>query len=129
MRVVTEMEGYELEGEQPLDEEPRQIDALDAEEAAREDDDEEGEKHARNRSQTLIEPLQKQLVGTDENALQGTVNHEVPRRAVPQSADEEAEPKVEVFPRLGLHPTAAQGEVEVVFDEHTESLVPTPPKL
>ena len=129
MRVVTEMEGYELEGKQPLDEEPRQIDALDAEEAAREDDDEEGEKHARNRAQTLIEPLQKQLVGTDENALQGTVNHEVPRRAVPQSADEEAEPKVEVFPRLSLYPTAAQGEVEVVFDEHTESLVPTPPKL
>lgn len=57
MRVVAEVERRKLEGEKPLDEKPRKVDTLDAEEAAREDDNEEGEKHARNRTQTFIEPL------------------------------------------------------------------------
>ena len=39
MRVVAKMEWREIEGEQALDEEPRQVDALDAEEAARQHDD------------------------------------------------------------------------------------------
>ena len=59
MRVVAEVERRELESKEPLDEQPRKVDALDAEEAAREDDNEECEKHARNRAQTLIEFLQK----------------------------------------------------------------------
>ena len=92
VRIVAEMERREVESEEPLDEKPRQVDSLNAEEAARQDDDEEGEKHRRDASQTLIELLQKQLVSADEDTLQGTVNHEIPRCAMPQTADEEAEP-------------------------------------
>ena len=76
-----------------------------------------------------MESAPKQLVGTDEDALQSTVDYEVPSRAVPQAADEEAEPKVEVFACFGLHTATAQGEVKIVLDEHAEGLVPTPPKL
>ena len=61
--------------------------------------------------------------------MQGTVDHEVPCRAMPQAADEEAEPQVKVFAGFGLHAAAAQGELEVVLDEHAEGLVPTSPKL
>ena len=129
VRVVGEVERREVEGEEALDEEPRQVDALDAEEASGQHDDEEGEKHARDAPQALVEFLQEQLVGADEDALQGTVNHKVPCRAVPQAADEEAEPQVEVFAGFGLHAATTQGEVEVVLDEHAESLVPTAPKL
>ena len=92
VRVVGEVERGEVEGEEAFDEQPRQVDALDAEEAARQDDDEEGEEHAWNAPQTLIELFQEELVGTDEDALQGTINDEIPRRAVPQAADEETEP-------------------------------------
>ena len=46
--VVAEVERRELEGEQTLDEHPRQIDALDAEEAAGQHDDEEGEEYTWN---------------------------------------------------------------------------------
>jgi len=129
VRVVAEVERREIEGEEALDEEPRQVDALDAEEAASEHDDHEGEKHAWDAPQSLVEFFQKQLVGTDEDALQGTIDHEVPRCTVPQAADQEAEPQVEVFAGFGLHAAAAQGEVEVVLDEHAEGLVPTAPKL
>ena len=45
--VVAEMERNKIEGKQPLDEQPRQVDAFDAEEAARQHDDEEGEKYTR----------------------------------------------------------------------------------
>ena len=127
--VVAEMERNEIEGKQTLDEQPRQVDALDAEEAARQHDNEEGEKYGRDAPQSLVELLEEEFVGTDEDALQGTIDHEVPSRAVPQAADEEAEPQVEVFARFGLHAAAAQGEVEVVLDEYAESLVPTSPKL
>ena len=92
VRVVAEVERREIEGEEALDEEPRQVDALDAEEAASEHDDHEGEKHAWDAPQSLVEFFQKQLVGTDEDALQGTIDHEVPRCTVPQAANQEAEP-------------------------------------
>ena len=129
MRIVTEVESFEIEGKQTLDEHPRQVDALDAEEAARQHDDKEGEEYARNPAQPFVELLQKQLVRADEDALQGTIDYEIPRCAVPQARDEEAEPQVEVLAGFGLHTAAAQGEVEVVLDEHAEGLVPTPPKL
>ena len=45
VRIITKVERNKVEGKQALDEHPRQIDALDAEEASRQDDDEEGEKH------------------------------------------------------------------------------------
>ena len=43
--IVAKVERHKVEGKQALDEHPRQVDALDAEEASRQDDDEEGEKH------------------------------------------------------------------------------------
>ena len=129
VRVVAEVERREVEGQEACDEEPRQVDALNAEEATRQHDDEEGEKHARDAPQPFVEFLQEQLVGADEDTLQGAIDHEVPRRAMPQAADEEAEPQVEVFACFGLHAAATQGEVEVVLDEHAEGLVPTTPKL
>ena len=129
VRVVAEVERRKVEGEEALDEEPREVDALDAEKATRQHDDEEGEEHTRDAPQTFVEFLQKQLVSADEDALQGTIDYEVPRRAVPQTADEEAEPQVEIFARFGFHAATTQREVEVVFDEHAESLVPTTPKL
>ena len=107
MRVVAEMERSKVEGEQAFDEHPRQVDALDAEEAARQHDDEEGEEHTWNPPQSLVELLQEQLVGADEDALQGAVDHEVPRCSMPQAADEEAEPQVEVFAGFGLHAATA----------------------
>ena len=73
VRIVAEMEGSEVEGKQALDEHPRQIDALDAEEATGQHDDKESEEYTRNSPQSFVELLQKQLIGTDENALQGTV--------------------------------------------------------
>ena len=129
MRVVAKVERCEVEGEEALDEEPRQVNALDTEETARQHDDEEGEEHARDAPQTFVEFLQKQFVGADEDALQSAIDHEVPRRAMPQATDEEAEPQVEVFPRFGFHAATTQREVEVVLDEHAESLVPTTPEL
>lgn len=48
VRVVAEVERCKVEGKQALDEEPRQVDALDAEEATRQHDDEEGEEYARD---------------------------------------------------------------------------------
>ena len=57
--VVAEMEGRKVEGEQALDEHPRQVDALDAEEAAGQDDDKEGEKHRRDTPQSFVELLQE----------------------------------------------------------------------
>ena len=69
VRVVAEMERRELKGKQTFDEQPRQVDALDAEEAAGQHDDEEGEEHARDASQPFVEPLQEQLVSADEDAL------------------------------------------------------------
>ena len=129
VRIVAEMEGSEVEGKQTLDEHPRQVDAFDAEEATGQHDDEECEKYTRNPPQSFVELLQKQLVGADEDALQSTVDHEVPRRTMSQTADEEAEPQVEVFARLSLHAATTQGEVEVIFNEYAEGLVPTTPKL
>ena len=85
MRVVAEVERRKLEGKQTLDEHPRQVDALDAEEAARQHDDEEGEKYGRDAPQSLVELLEEEFVGTDEDALQGTVDHKVPRCAMPQT--------------------------------------------
>lgn len=43
--VVAEMERSEVEGKQALDEHPRQVDALDAEEATGQHDDEESEEY------------------------------------------------------------------------------------
>ncbi len=83
MRVVAEMERREIKGKQALDEHPRQIDALDAEEAAGQHDDEEGEEHGGDAPQSFVELLQEQLVGADEDALQGTIDHEVPCRTMP----------------------------------------------
>ena len=48
MRVVGEVERREVKGKEALDEEPRQVDALDAEEATRQHDDEESEEHRRD---------------------------------------------------------------------------------
>ena len=90
--VVAEVERRELEGKQAFDEQPRQVDALDAEEAAGQHDDEEGEDHRGDAPNLLVELLQEKLVGTDENTLQGTIDDKVPRCAVPQAANEEAEP-------------------------------------
>lgn len=59
MRVVAEVEGGEVEGKQTLDEHPRQVDALDAEEAARQHDDEKGEKYGRDAPQSLVELLEE----------------------------------------------------------------------
>ena len=92
VRIVAEMERSEVEGKQTLDEHPRQIDALDAEETACQHDDEESEEYTRNSPQSFVEFFQKQLIGANENALQGTIDHEVPCSAVPQTADEETEP-------------------------------------
>ena len=90
--VVAEMERSKVKSKQALDEHPRQVDALDAEEATGQHDDEESEEYTWNSSQSLVELLQKQLVSANENALQGTIDHEVPCSAVPQTADEETEP-------------------------------------
>ena len=48
MWVVAEMEWRKVEGKEAFDEEPRQVDALNTEEAACQHDDEEGEEHARD---------------------------------------------------------------------------------
>ena len=45
MWVVAEVERREIKGKQPFDEKPRQIDALNTEEATGEHDNQEGEKH------------------------------------------------------------------------------------
>ena len=129
MRVVAEVERNKVEGEKALDKEPRQVNALDTEETARQNDNEEGEKHRWDTPQPLVELLQEELVGADEDTLQSTVDHEVPRRAVPQTADEEAEPQVEVFAGFGLYAAATQREIQIILDKHTEGLVPTSPKF
>lgn len=129
MRIVAKMEGSKVESEEALDEEPREVNALNTEEAARQHNDEEGEAYAWNPAQALIELLEEELVSTDEDALQGTINYEVPRSPVPQTADKEAEPQVEIFAGFGLHSTTTQGKIEIVLDEHTEGLVPPTPKL
>ena len=129
VRVVAEMERRKIKGEESFDEEPREVDALDAEETAGQDNDEEGEKHRWNPSKPFVEFLEEELVGADKDALQGAIHHKVPRGAVPQSADKETEPQVEILARLGLHPAAAQREIQIVLDEHAESLVPASPKL
>ena len=69
MRVVAEMEGREVEGEQTLDEHPRQVDALDAEKASGQHDDEESEEYGRDAPQPLIKLLKEKFVGTDEDTL------------------------------------------------------------
>ena len=48
---------------------------------------------------------------------------------MPQAADEEAEPQVEILASFSLYAAAALGEVQIVLDEHAEGLVPTSPKL
>ena len=129
MRVVGEMHRGELEGEEAFDEHPRQVDALDAEEATCQHDDGEGADYSRHPADAFVEFLEEELVGAYEDTLQGAVYDEVPRRAVPQTADEETEPQVEILAGFGLHAAAAQREVEVVLDEYAEGLVPTSPKL
>ena len=47
VRVVAEVEGAKVEGKQALDEHPRQVNTLYAEEATGQNDDEEGEEHTR----------------------------------------------------------------------------------
>ena len=59
VRVVAKMERREVEGKQALDEHPRQVDALDAEEAARQHDDEEGEEHTWNPPQNSLSAQMK----------------------------------------------------------------------
>ena len=92
MRVVGEMHWCELEGEEAFDEYPRQVDTLDAEEATCQHDDGEGADDCRHPAYAFVEPLKEELVGADEDTLQGAVYDEVPSCAVPQTADEEAEP-------------------------------------
>lgn len=87
--VVAEMECRKIEGKQSFDKQPRQVNTLDAEETTGEHDDEKSEKHTRNPAQTFVELLEKQLVGTNEDALQGTIYHKVPSSTVPQSAQKE----------------------------------------
>ena len=81
--VLAEVERNEVEGKQPLDEEPGEVDALDTEEAPGQHDDTEGEEDRRDAPDALVEFLQEELVGADEDALQGTIHHEVPCGAVP----------------------------------------------
>ena len=92
MGVLTEVEGDEVKGKEPLDEDPGEVDALDAEEATGEHDDAEGEEDGRDAANPLIELLQEELVGTDEDALQRAIHHEVPRGTMPETGDEETEP-------------------------------------
>ena len=107
MWIVAEMEWRELEGKQALDEQPRQVDALDAEEAAGENNNEEGEENGRNGSEPLVEFLQEKFVSTNEYALQSAVNHEIPCGSMPQARHQEAEPEVEIFSSFGLDTAAS----------------------
>ena len=56
-------------------------------------------------------------------------NDERPIRSMPQTTDEETEPQVEILAGFSLHAATTQGKVQVILNEHAESLVPTPPKF
>lgn len=83
MRVIAEMEWGKVKGKQAFDKHPRQVDALDTEEATCQNNDKEGEEYRWDASQSLIESFQKEFVGTDENTLQGAIDHEVPSSTMP----------------------------------------------
>jgi hypothetical protein len=129
MRVVCKMERGEVEGEQPLDEKPREVDALNSEETTCEHDDQEGEEYRGKLAQPFVEFLEKELVSADEDALQGAIDDKVPRRSMPETRYEKTEPKVEVFPEFRLHAAASEREVKIVLDEDAEGLVPPAPEF
>ena len=126
--VAFEDEAAEVKGEHAGDESPGQTEVLNAEEHPNDTHGKESEDDGRHRTDFLHHLAEEELVGADEQAVQGTPNDEVPRGTVPQAAEQEAEPEVEVHTTCAFA-VAAERNIEVVHDESTEGLVPTPPEL
>ena len=128
LRVGAIGQCHKVEGKHPLDEQPSQAEVLHAEEYPNEVHQKESEDDAWHFANLLHHLAQEKLVEADEQAMQRAPNEEVPRRAVPQSRQQEADPKVEVHSALALA-VAAKRDVEIVHDKRAQGHVPTAPKL
>lgn len=100
--VAHESEIAEIEGEQSRDKSPSHADVLNAEEDPNDGDRDESQNDGWHLADFLHYLTQEKFVGTDEQAMQGTPNDEIPRSTMPQTRQQEAEPKVEVSPALAF---------------------------
>ena len=117
LAVGREIDWSKVEGKHALNEHPGEIETLDAEKHPDDAHRKEGEDDGRYPAQFLRPFGEEKFVGTNENAMQGTPNDEIPRCAVPQTRNKETQPEVEIHARLVFHAVAAKRNVKVIPDE------------
>src|SRR5262249_8357604 len=99
-----------------------------AEEHPADHEDEDGIRVPRGRPQPLEQAAEAEALEHEEAAVIEPPCHEGPGRAVPEAAEEEDEPEVEI--RAGGAVTVApEGDVEIVAEPRGERDVPPAPEL
>lgn len=92
MGVAVENETTKVEGEHASDESPSQTEVFKSEEYPNDGHGEEGEDDGRHCANLFHHFAKEKLVEADEEAVQRAPDDKIPRSAVPQSREKEAEP-------------------------------------